>query len=165
LASAGLTAVLCCSLTPCATAAGDGGEPPPVILISIDTLRADHLSSYGYGKIRTPHLDLFGRGGTLFARVDAQIPLTLPSHTSLFTSTFPFQNGVEENGERVPPGVVPLASVLKSHGYKTAAFLGSDFLDKRYGLDQGFDVYDSPFEPEAGAPPTPMPRACGGTAL
>src|ERR1035437_904326 len=74
LASAGLTAVLCCSLTPCATAAGDGGEPPPVILISIDTLRADHLSSYGYGKIRTPHLDLFGRGGTLFARVDAQIP-------------------------------------------------------------------------------------------
>ena len=150
-----LLAVLCCSLAPCATAAGEAGEPPPVILISIDTLRADHLSSYGYGKIRTPHLDSFAQGGTLFTRVEAQIPLTLPSHTSLFTSTFPFQNGVEENGERVPAGVVTLASVLKSHGYKTAAFLGSDFLDKRFGLDQGFDFYDSPFEPEAGVPPNP----------
>ena len=119
--------------------------PPSVILISIDTLRADHLSAYGYTKIHTPHIDSFAQGGTLFTQAEAQVPLTLPSHTSLFTSTYPFENRVEENGERVPAGVVTLASVLQSRGYKTAAFIGSDFLDRRYGLDQGFDVYDSPF--------------------
>ena len=126
-----------------------GGETAPaqpsVILISIDTLRADHLSCYGYKKIRTPHLDSFAQGGTLFVHAEAQVPLTLPSHMSLFTSTYPFQNGVEENGFRVPAGAVTLASVLRSNGYQTAAFIGSDFLDKRYRLDQGFDEYDSPF--------------------
>jgi arylsulfatase A-like enzyme/Tfp pilus assembly protein PilF len=128
-----------------AMAGGEDTAPPSVILISIDTLRADHLSAYGYTKIRTPHIDSYAQGGTVFAQAEAQIPLTLPSHTSLFTSTYPFQNGVEENGERVPAGVFTLASALQSHGYKTAAFIGSDFLDRRYGLDQGIDEYDSPF--------------------
>jgi choline-sulfatase len=116
-----------------------------VILISIDTLRADHLGVYGYKKISTPNLDTLAQGGTVFADIAAQIPLTLPSHTSLFTSTYPFQNGIEENAERVPPGVVTLAGVLRSHGYRTAAFVGSVLLDRRLGLDQGFEVYDSPF--------------------
>lgn len=123
----------------------DSGARTPVILISIDTLRADHLSAYGYTRIRTPHIDSLAQGGTRFAHAETQVPLTLPSHTSLFTSTYPFENGVEENGERVPAGVVTLASVLQARGYKTAAFIGSDFLDQRYGLDQGFDQYDSPF--------------------
>ncbi len=128
------------------SSAGNGSPvPPSVILISIDTLRADHLSAYGYSIVRTPHIDSFAEGGTLFTRAEAQVPLTLPSHTSLFTSTYSFENLVEENGERVPAGTVTLASVLRSHGYKTAAFIGSDFLDRRYGLDQGFDDYDSPF--------------------
>jgi len=61
----------------------------PVILISIDTLRADHLSSYGYRKLLTPHIDAFAREGTVFTDADAQIPLTLPSHMALFTSTYP----------------------------------------------------------------------------
>ncbi len=139
--------MLCCPLTPCA--ARDAAQPASVILISIDTLRADHLSAYGYTKIHTPHIDSFAPGGTLFAHAEAQIPLTLPSHLSLFTSTYPFQNLVEENGERVPAGVVTLASVLQARGYRTAAFIGSDFLDRRYGLDQGFDDYDSPFAQEA----------------
>ena len=125
------------------------GHPTSVILISIDTLRADHLSSYGYTKLRTSHIDSFAQGGTLFTQAETQIPLTLPAHTSLFTSTYPFENSVEENGERVPRGVVTLASVLHAHGYKTAAFLGSDFLARRYRLDPGFDVYDSPFDLEA----------------
>jgi choline-sulfatase len=128
-----------------ASPADDYVVPPSVILISIDTLRADHLSAYGYSKIRTPHIDSFAEGGTLFTHAEAQVPLTLPSHTSLFTSTYPFENLVEENGERVPAGTVTLASVLQSHGYKTAAFIGSEFLDRSYGLDQGFDDYDSPF--------------------
>jgi len=120
----------------------------PVILISIDTLRADHLSAYGYTKIRTPNLDALAQGGTVFADISAQIPLTLPSHTSLFTSTYPFQNGIEENAERVPPGATTLALALRSHGYRTAAFVGSVLLDRRLGLDQGFDFYDSPFNLE-----------------
>jgi len=129
-----------------------GAAPTPVILISIDTLRADHLSAFGYRAIQTPNIDAFADHGTLFAHADSQIPLTLPSHTSLFTATYPFQNRIEENAERVPPGVVTLASVLKSHGYKTAAFVASVFLEKEMGLDQGFDFYDSPFHFEAFSP-------------
>ena len=149
-----LLRLLCCPLTPCV--AQDTAAPAPVILISIDTLRADHLSAYGYTKIHTPHIDSFAQGGTLFTQAEAQVPLTLPSHTSLFTSTYPFQNLVEENGERVPAGVVTLASVLRSRGYKTAAFIGSDFLDRRYGLDQGFDDYDSPFGLETTGADNPL---------
>jgi choline-sulfatase len=124
----------------------------PVIVISIDTLRADHLSAYGYRTISTPNIDAFAQHGTLFTDVNSQAPLTLPSHTSLFTSTYPFQNGIEENGEVVPAGAVTLASVLQSRGYKTAAFIGSSLLGRSAGLDRGFDEYDSPFgSPAAGA--------------
>jgi choline-sulfatase len=132
----------------CGLAAQDAA---PVILISIDTLRADHLSSYGYRKLRTPNIDSFAEGGTLFSAIDSQIPLTLPSHTSLFTSTYPFANGIEENGQRVPPNAVTLATILRAHGYQTAAFVGSILLHRRLGLDQGFDVYDSPFDLASGS--------------
>ena len=131
--------------------AQDQPQPTPVILISIDTLRADHLSAYGYRKIRTPNIDSFAQQGTIFTEVSSQIPLTLPSHTSLFTSTYPFENGVEENAEVIPSGAVTLASILRSHGYKTAAFLGSNMLDRRFGLDNGFEEYDSPFGAPAAA--------------
>jgi len=127
-------------------------DPPSVILISIDTLRADHLSAYGYRGIRTPNIDSFAEQGTLFSNIESQVPLTLPSHTSLFTSTYPFQNQIEENAERVSGGVVTLASVLRAHGYKTAAFIGSVFLESEMGLDQGFELYDSPFHFEAFSP-------------
>ena len=126
--------------------------PPSVILISIDTLRADHLSSYGYTRIHTPHIDSFAAQGTLFTNVQCQVPLTLPSHTSLLTSTYPYQNQIEENAERVPAAAVTLASVLRAHGYRTAAFIGSVFLEAELGLDQGFDFYDSPFHFEAFSP-------------
>ena len=123
-----------------------------MILISIDTLRSDHLGVYGYRAVPTPNLDAFADRGTLFSHADSQIPLTLPSHTSLFTSTYPFQNRIEENAERISPGAVTLASVLRSHGYKTAAFVASVFLEREMGLDQGFDFYDSPFKFEAFSP-------------
>ena len=124
-------------------------QQPPVILISIDTLRADHLSAYGYHAIHTPNIDSFAQHGTLFTDIDAQIPLTLPSHTLLFTSTYPFQNQIEENAERVPAGAVTLASTLRNNGYKTAAFIGCVFLEREMGLDQGFDIFDSPFNFQA----------------
>ena len=103
------------------------------------------MSAYGYRKIQTPNIDSFAQQGTVFTEVNSQIPLTLPSHTSLFTSTYPFENGIEENAEVVPAGAVTLASVLQSHGYGTAAFVGSNILDRSCGLAQGFDEYDSPF--------------------
>jgi choline-sulfatase len=127
----------------------------PVIVISIDTLRADRLSAYGYRAISTPNIDAFAQRGTLFTSVSSQIPLTLPSHTSLFTSTYPFRNGIEENGQVVLAGAVTLASVLQSHGYKTAAFIGSILLGRSTGLDRGFDEYDSPFGSPAAAAESP----------
>ncbi|HLJ46428.1 MAG TPA: sulfatase-like hydrolase/transferase [Bryobacteraceae bacterium] len=137
----------------CALGAAQGLKPQtPVILISVDTLRADHLDVFGYRRVPTPNFDSFAEGGTLFLEADAQIPLTLPSHTSLFTSTFPFENRIEENAERVPSGVPTLAGVLRPHGYKTAAFIGSVFLERQMGLDQGFEDYDSPFHFEAFSP-------------
>ncbi len=118
----------------------------PVILISVDTLRADHLSSYGYKRIHTPEIDSLASGGTLFTQIESQVPLTLPSHVSLLTSTYPFSNRVEDNGEILAPNAITLATVLKSQGYSTAAFIGGFALDRRFGLDQGFDLYDSPFD-------------------
>lgn len=128
-------------------------EKPPVILISIDTLRADHLSAYGYAKLRTPNIDAFAEHGTVYRQIDAQVPLTLPSHTVLMTSAYPFVAGVDANDQTVPAGAVTLASVLRGNGYRTAAFVGSFILDKRCGLDQGFDFYDSPFRQAESANP------------
>ncbi|MGH9327484.1 MAG: sulfatase-like hydrolase/transferase [Terriglobia bacterium] len=119
----------------------------PVILISVDTLRADVLGCYGNRKALTPHIDTIARGGTLFYQISSQIPLTLPSHTSLLTSTYPFFNRIEENGEKVPSTSLTLAAILKSRGYHTAAFIGGFTLDRQFGLNLGFDLYDSPFGP------------------
>jgi choline-sulfatase len=128
----------------------------PVILISVDTLRADHLGVYGYRRIATPNIDSFARQGTVFDAIDCQVPLTLPSHTALFTSTLPFANHVEENEGHVPAGLVTLAGVLRSHGYRTAAFIGSALLDRHLGIDQGFDFYDSPFGIASEGPHNPL---------
>jgi choline-sulfatase len=121
-------------------------KAPPIILISIDTLRADHLSCYGYRRVETPHLCALTKGGTLFSAVSSQVPLTFPSHVSLFTSTYPFANGIEDNGEVLPPHAVTLATVLKAHGYRTGAVVGGFAMDRRFGLNQGFDEYDSTFD-------------------
>jgi len=132
---------------------GDRRDSPtgtaPVILISVDTLRADHLSCYGYSRLETPHIDSLVGGGTLFAEIYSQAPITLPSHASLFTSTYSFANGIRENAQVLPPGTVTLATALAAHGYDTAAFIGGYFLDRRFGLAQGFQTYDSPFEEHA----------------
>ncbi len=118
----------------------------PVILISVDTLRADHLSCYQAGRRPTPHIDALTQHGTLFSQVSSAFPLTLPSHAALFTSTYPFVNGVEDNGVPLKSTAVTLATVLKSRGYRTGAFVASFVLDRRFGLDRGFDVYDGPLD-------------------
>jgi len=117
----------------------------PVILISVDTLRADHLSCYQPGRTPTPHIDALAKSGTMFSQVSALVPLTLPSHVAMFTSMYPFANGVEDNGVPFESGET-LATVLKNAGYRTAAFVGGFVLDRRFGLSRGFDIYDSPFD-------------------
>jgi arylsulfatase A-like enzyme/Tfp pilus assembly protein PilF len=118
----------------------------PVILISVDTLRADHLSCYQSSRRPTPHIDSLANKGTLFSQISSPFPLTLPAHTALFTSTYPFANGVEDNGVPLKSTAVTLATVLKTVGYRTAAFVGSFVLDRRFGLDRGFDVYEGPID-------------------
>ncbi len=117
---------------------------PNIILISVDTLRADRLSCLSPRAEPTPNIDKLSHGGTLFTQETSMVPLTLPSHVSMLTSTYPFVNGVQDNGESLAPGAVTLAGTLQSYGYQTAAFLGSFVLDRRFGLDQGFETYDSP---------------------
>ncbi len=118
----------------------------PVILISVDTLRADHLSCYQPGRAPTPHIDGLAKGGTLYSQASTPFPLTLPAHAALLTSTYPFANGVEDNGVPLPASAVTLAAVLKNAGYRTAAFVGSFVLDRRFGLSPGFDVYEGPID-------------------
>jgi choline-sulfatase len=117
---------------------------PNIILISVDTLRADRLRLNSPDAEATPNIDKLAHGGTSFSQETSMVPLTLPSHVAMLTSTYPFVSGVEDNGDRLAPGAVTLASALGAHGYQTAAFLGSFVLDQRFGLDQGFQTYDSP---------------------
>jgi choline-sulfatase len=146
-ASIALPCLFCVLLPLSATKSlASSNKAPSIVLISIDTLRADRLSCYGYRRVKTPSIDSITQGGTLFSAINSQFPLTFPSHVSLFTSSYPFFNGIEDNGEALRPNAVTLATVLKSRGYHTAAFVGGFVLDRRFGLNQGFDDYDSTFD-------------------
>ncbi|MFW6140316.1 MAG: sulfatase-like hydrolase/transferase [Acidobacteriota bacterium] len=113
-----------------------------VLIITIDTLRADHVGVYGYEKVETPHIDRLGKEGILFSQARCPVPLTLPSHCSLFTGTLPIFHGVRDNGYPTPSNLTTLAEVFKDQGYQTAAFVGAFPVDSRFGLDKGFEVYD-----------------------
>jgi len=119
---------------------------PAILLITIDTLRADRLGVYGNRSVNTPNLDEIGRRGIVFTQTSANVPLTLPSHASILTGHYPVAHGVRGNGDFVlPPGVLTIADRLKARGYETAAFVGSYVLASRFGLNRGFDVYDDAF--------------------
>lgn len=117
------------------------GPPWNLILISIDTLRADHVGAYRHGSSVTPVVDQLAREGVLFEQVFTSVPLTLPAHTSLFTSAYPSQNGVHDNGEALAASVPTLAEQVQARGIQTAAFIGAFVLDRRFGLARGFDEY------------------------
>jgi choline-sulfatase len=119
-------------------------DPPPspaprpdIVLITIDTLRADRV-----GRGLTPTLDALAQRGVRFTNARTAVPLTLPAHVTIMTGALPPAHGVRENGVTFKPGPLPLARVLHDAGYSTAAFVGAYVLDHRFGLADGFDVYD-----------------------
>jgi len=117
-----------------------------VILITLDTTRADRLGAYGFQSISTPNIDRLAREGVLFEQTATAAPLTLPAHASLFTGRFPFGHGVRDNaGFVLDPRETTLAEILKRRGYQTGAFVGSFVLASDRGLSQGFDTYRDNF--------------------
>ncbi|MHC5074861.1 MAG: sulfatase-like hydrolase/transferase [Planctomycetota bacterium] len=118
-----------------------------VILISIDTCRADYLSCYGFSRQTTPNMDKFATESTLFSNVISPVPMTLPAHSSMLTGTIPPYNGVHDNFDyRLDESNITLAEVLKEKGFKTGAIVSAFVLDSQFGLDQGFDTYNDYFE-------------------
>ena len=116
-----------------------------VLLVTIDTLRADALGSYG-GPAATPNLDRLAAGGARFDFAHAHAVVTLPSHASILTGLYPFEHGIHDNaGYRLPEDNLTLAAMLRAEGFATGAFVGAFPLDSQFGLDNGFDVYDDRF--------------------
>ena len=116
---------------------------PNVLLITVDTLRADRLGSYGHTSARTPVLDALAAAGVRFADATAHAPLTHPSHAAILSGRYPGAYGIRLNGmDPLPSSAVTLAERLKATGYRTGAVTASVVLDSAHGLDQGFDDYD-----------------------
>ncbi len=130
---------------------GRATGPHALVLISIDTLRADRLPLYGYSRGRTPVLDTFAKDAVLFERAYAHAPQTLPSHASMFTGKLPFEHKVRDNlGFVLSAGQPTLASLLGSAGYVTAGFASAYVLRPETGISQGFSVYDATLPASAG---------------
>src|SRR5436190_9599301 len=128
-------------------ASAAGNPSPNVVVITIDTLRADHLGCYGYKQIRTANIDALASDGVRFERAYTAVPVTLPSHTVIFTGTYPTLSGMHDfAANKLGPTQPTLASVLKDHGYTTGAVIGSAVLDSRFGLNRGFDFYYDHFD-------------------
>lgn len=116
---------------------------PNILLITLDTTRADRLGCYGYSGAQTPKLDSLADRGVVFERAYAPAPMTAPSHTSLFTGLCPPEHGVFTNAQvALDPGIPTLAELLKAQSYETAAFVAAFVLQKKFGLERGFHVYD-----------------------
>src|SRR5207245_3239956 len=121
-----------------------------VLLVTIDTLRGDALGCDG-GPARTPNIDRLAAEGLRFTFAHAHAVITLPSHASILTGRYPFDHGYRENsGYRLRAGTATLATLLKSHGFATGAFIGAFPLDARFGLAPGFDEYDGRFDDTGG---------------
>jgi arylsulfatase A-like enzyme/tetratricopeptide (TPR) repeat protein len=124
-----------------------GVAKPNIVLVTLDTTRADHLGVYGYSDARTPAVDTLARQGVLFTQAASPAPLTLPAHSSILTGLYPTYHGVRLNGNAaLGQEQTTLAEVLSRNGYQTGAFIGAFVLDGRWGLNQGFGVYDDQFD-------------------
>jgi arylsulfatase A-like enzyme len=134
------------------------GNDTNVLLVTLDTVRADALSSYG-GRSHTPNLDRLADGGVRFTFAHAHSVVTLPSHTTMLTGQLPYEHGIRDNaGFRVKDGTVTLATRFKSAGFATGAFVGGFPLTKRFGLTSGFDTYDDQMPEMSGVLSVSMPE-------
>jgi len=131
---------------------GRAKKGPNVILITLDTTRADRLGCYGYTSALTPTLDKMAAHGVLFESAFTCVPLTLPAHASILTGLLPPEHGIRVNGQNsLSPTVHTVAEKLADKGYQTGAFIASYVLNARYGLDQGFSVYDDDWIGDGGS--------------
>ncbi len=134
-------------------------QPRRVLLVTLDTTRADRIGCYGHAQARTPFLDRMAAEGVRFARAWCAAPITLPSHATILTGVYPCAHGVRDNGLFVlGDGATLLPEALKSAGFATGAFVGSFVLDARFGLAQGFDLYRGPALAALGLKPEVVQR-------
>jgi arylsulfatase A-like enzyme/Tfp pilus assembly protein PilF len=121
--------------------------PLNLVIITLDTTRADRMGAYGKKDIETPSFDRIAHEGALFEQAVSAAPLTLPVHSSMFTGKFPPEHGVRDNGGFfLGPEQTTLAEVLKAHGYRTGGFIAAYVLDSKWGINQGFDTYFDKFD-------------------
>ncbi|MGH0037861.1 MAG: sulfatase [Myxococcota bacterium] len=146
-----VAAVLLAGLWACG-GAGSASRPDHVVLISIDTLRADHLGAYGHSRPTSPHLDRLAQGGAVFENAISPSPWTLPAHASLLTGLTPSGHGVRTPDQRLPDDVALLAESLSRAGFVTGAVVNSRYLGRRFGFDRGFDHFEALPAPAGGAP-------------
>jgi len=122
-------------------------RPRNLLLVSLDTVRADRLGSYHYAQAQTPRLDALAASGLRFEHASTVAPLTLPAHSSLMTGTFPAWHGVRDNGGfYLDDDQLTLAEMLRERGFRTGGFVGAFVLDRRWGISQGFDRYFDDFD-------------------
>src|SRR5437016_7343844 len=120
----------------------------PIIVISVDTLRADHLPAYGYTRVKTPAIDALAADGTVFERAYSHAPQTLPAHASMLSGQLPFETGVRDNvGFTVKPGERLLPQMLRERGFTTGGVVSAFVLRKDTGIGQGFDFFDDEMPP------------------
>jgi len=145
VAAGALTVVLAAASVACQ---GPTSKPSPVdiLIITIDTLRADALEPYGATDTLTPNIARFAEEGVVYESATTPITVTRPAHSSIFTGLYPDQHGVLHNGYELPDEELTLAEILKGQGYQTGGFVGVRLLRRRSGLGQGFDEFDAPVE-------------------
>src|ERR1700690_4607779 len=140
---------LACVVCLAASALAATAAPPNVILITLDTVRADRMGFLGSKLGLTPNLDTLARDAVVFTRAHSQVPLTAPSHATILTGTYPQFHQVKDFQTPLAENIPYAPEILRSHGYSTAAFIGSMVLDPGVGLavgfDRGFDTYDAGF--------------------
>jgi arylsulfatase A-like enzyme len=135
-------AVACAAVLGCRDASPPPRQPHPIIIVDIDTLRADHLGCYGYQRETSPHIDAFARETVFFEWAFSQAPNTPPSQTSILTGLYPSTHGMILDDDRVPEEAVTLAEALAGHGYVTAGFHDGGYMREFFRIGQGFSLWD-----------------------